>query len=70
MLEEFEHLVGIPMKNKLPFMGIEELPKHKIIDVSLHMNKKEITPKLEVKWNTSGFSLKFLIDKGYTFIDA
>lgn len=58
------------MKNKVPFYGSEELPKHEIIVDSLHMHKRDVTPNLETKGNTHGFSIKFLVEKASTFNDA
>lgn len=47
MSVEFEHLVGIPMKNKLLFMSVEESLKHEVIYAALHMHKKEVIENLE-----------------------
>lgn len=58
------------MKNKLPFLDIEELPKHGVITTVIHMNYKDITSNLEFKGNTQGFSLKFLVEKDFSFIDT
>lgn len=69
-LEEFEHLAGIPMKNKLSFMGMENSLEHEVIIVALHIQKKDVTSNLEVKGNTKGLTLKFLIEKTFTFMDA
>jgi hypothetical protein len=70
MLEEFEHLVGIPIKNKLPFMGFEGTLEHEVIADALHMHKKEVTANLRVKGNTKGFPLNFLIERAYTLLEA
>lgn len=70
MFEEFEHLFGIPIKDKLSFVGVKESLKHEIIIASLHMHNKEATTNLGVKGNTKGFSLKFLIDRAYTLLEA
>lgn len=70
MLEEFEHLVGIPIKNKLPFMGVEGTLEHEVIVDALHMHKKEVTANLRVKGNTKGFLLNFLIERAYTLLEA
>lgn len=70
MLEEFERLVRIPMKNKLLFMGVDESLKHEDIAKALHMDKKKVTSNLGVKVNTKGFSLKFLLERAYTLLNA
>lgn len=70
MLEEFEHLVRILVKNKLPFVCVEESLKHEVINVFVHMYKKDVTSNLETKGKTKGFPLKFLIEKAYILMDA
>ena len=70
MLEEFERLVRIPMKNKSLFEGVDESLQPEVITKALHMDKKEVEANLKVKGNTKGFSLKFLIDRAYTLFEA
>ncbi|XP_050877143.1 uncharacterized protein LOC127080897 [Lathyrus oleraceus] len=70
MLEEFEHLVGIPIKTKLPFMGVEGTLKYEVIVDALHMHKKEVIANLGVKGNTKGFPLNFLIERADTLLEA
>ncbi|XP_050908547.1 uncharacterized protein LOC127122215 [Lathyrus oleraceus] len=70
MLEEFEHLVRIPMKNKQLFIGVDKSLQPKVITKALHMDKKEVEANLEVKVNTKGFSLKFLLERDYTLLKA
>lgn len=55
VLEQFERLVRILMKNKLPFMGMDESLKHEVIYDALLMDKKDVTYNLEAKRNTKGF---------------
>ncbi|XP_050909065.1 uncharacterized protein LOC127122827 [Lathyrus oleraceus] len=68
MLEEFERLVRIPMKNKLLFVGVDESLHLEVIVKALHMDKKEAKANLEVKGNTKGFPLKFLLERAYTLM--
>ncbi|XP_050889375.1 uncharacterized protein LOC127094605 [Lathyrus oleraceus] len=70
MLEEFEHLVRIPMKNKPLFVGVDESLQPEVIAKALHMDKKEVKANLEVKVNTKGFLLKLLLERDYTFLKA
>lgn len=58
ILDEFEHLIGITMKNKLPLMGMEEPPKHEIIDDALRMHKKDI-PIWKLRGILKGFHSNF-----------
>ncbi|XP_050875698.1 uncharacterized protein LOC127079344 [Lathyrus oleraceus] len=69
-LEEFEHLVRIPMKNKPLFEGIDESLPLEIIASTLHMDEKEVEANLETKGNTKGFSLSFLLERAHTILKA
>ena len=51
-------------------MGVEDSLKYEVISIALHMHKKDVTSNLETKGNTKGFTLKFLIEKYYIFMDA
>ncbi|XP_050908879.1 uncharacterized protein LOC127122616 [Lathyrus oleraceus] len=70
MLEEFERLVRIPMKNKPLFEGIDESLPLEIIASMLHMDEKEVEANLETKGNTKGFSLSFLLERAHTLLKA
>ena len=41
-LEEYAHLLGIPVSDKVPFSGLEEIPRCHIIVEALHLKKSEI----------------------------
>ncbi|XP_050902283.1 uncharacterized protein LOC127112348 [Lathyrus oleraceus] len=68
MLEEFEHLVRTPMKNKPLFEGLNESLQPKVIAKALHMDKREVEANLEAKGNTKEFSLSFLLERAYTLL--
>ena len=36
-LEEYAHLLGIPVSNKVPFSGLEEIPRSHLIAEALHL---------------------------------
>ena len=38
-LKEYAHLLGIPVSNKVPFSGLEEIPRSHIIAEALHLKK-------------------------------
>ena len=40
-LEEYAHLLGIPVSNKVPFSGLEEISRSHIITEALHLKKSE-----------------------------
>ena len=48
-LEEYAHLLGIPVSDKVPFSGLEEIPRSHIIDEALCLNKYEINAHLMKK---------------------
>ncbi|KAI5396217.1 hypothetical protein KIW84_062430 [Lathyrus oleraceus] len=41
-LEEYAHLLGIPVSSKVPFSGLEEIPRSHHIVEALHLKKSEI----------------------------
>src|SRR3954471_18486967 len=45
-LEEFSELIGLPVRDQLPFTGLEKIPKPEIIAAALHLRKSEIESKL------------------------
>lgn len=70
MLEEFERLVRIPMKNKTLFEGVDESLQPKVIAKAIHMDKREVEALIEVKGNTKGFSPNFLLERACTLLKA
>ncbi|XP_050916057.1 uncharacterized protein LOC127131164 [Lathyrus oleraceus] len=69
-LKEYYHILGIGIKNRVPFICTKELPKSHILDESLHLEKKEVELNLKLKGGIHGFTSKFLVDKATTFADA
>ncbi|KAI5396118.1 hypothetical protein KIW84_062352 [Lathyrus oleraceus] len=69
-LEEYAHLFGIHVSSKVPFSGLEEIPRSHLIAEALHLKKSEI----EVHWVKKGgfFSLPsdFLIKEATAFAQA
>ena len=49
-LEEYAHLLRIPVSDKVPFNGLEEIPISHLIAEALHLNKSEI----EAHWVKKG----------------
>ena len=41
-LEEYSHLFGVPISSRVPFSGLEEIPRSSIIVEALHLKKSEI----------------------------
>lgn len=62
-LEEFAYVAGIPIRNKVPFIGGEEVPKSHIIGASLHAPKVEVENDLTTKGGISSFPIKYLVER-------
>ena len=41
-LEEYSHLLGIPVSSRVPFSGLEEIPRSHLISEAIHLKKSEI----------------------------
>ncbi|CAL5211880.1 unnamed protein product [Lathyrus oleraceus] len=61
MLEEYAHLLGIPVSSKVPFSGLEEILKSHLIAEALHLKKSEIEAHWVKKGGLFGLAVDFLI---------
>ena len=66
-LEEYAHLLGIHVSNKVPFSGLEEIPKSHIIVEALHLKKSDIKAHWMKKGGTHGLTSEFLVGKATAF---
>ena len=48
-LEEYVYLLGVPVSNKVPFSGLEEIPKYQVIVDDLLLKKFEIDANMMKK---------------------
>src|SRR3954466_12463841 len=62
-LEEFSELIGLPVRDQLPFTGLERIRKPEIIAAALHLRKSEIESNWETKSGIKGLLAKFLMEK-------
>ncbi|XP_050897636.1 uncharacterized protein LOC127104494 [Lathyrus oleraceus] len=62
-LEEFTYIMGIPIRDKIPFIGGKEVPKSHIIGAYLHVPKVEVENGLIMKGGISGFPIKYLVER-------
>ncbi|XP_050889672.1 uncharacterized protein LOC127094960 [Lathyrus oleraceus] len=62
-LEEFAYIMRIPIRDKIPFIGGEEIPKSHIIGASLHVPKVEVENGLIIKGGIFGFPIKYLVER-------
>src|SRR3954464_13003705 len=69
-LEEYVNLLGIPVSDKIPFNGLEAIPKSHIIAASIHLKKSEVESNWTIKGNLSGLTSHFLIKKAFDFIET
>ncbi|KAI5396191.1 hypothetical protein KIW84_062406 [Lathyrus oleraceus] len=69
-LEEYAHLLGIPVPNKVPFSGLEKIPRSHIIAEALHLKKSDIEAHWVKKGGMFGLNSKFLIGKATSFAQA
>lgn len=53
-LEEFSHLIGLPIPNEFPFSGLEEIIKHQDIVEAIHLRMSEIKANLTTKGGILG----------------
>lgn len=66
-LEEFAHIIGINIKDQVPYTGLGEFPQLSQIAPALHMNKSEVSANLETKGGIQGFSMGFLVSQATHF---
>ncbi|XP_058777623.1 uncharacterized protein LOC131651912 [Vicia villosa] len=69
-LEEYAHLVGIHVSNKIRFCGLEEISKLQVIASALHLKKSDIDNNFITKECIRGIIVEFLIKKATYFASA
>ena len=69
-LEEYSHLLGIPISSRVPFSGLEEIPRSSIIAEALHLKKSEIEAHWVKKGGLFGFLSDFHIKEATTCAQA
>lgn len=69
-LEEYSHILGVGIKDQVPFVNTKELPKSHLLTEDLHLEKRGVKLNLKPKGGTHGFTLKFLVEKAIGFVDV
>jgi hypothetical protein len=69
-LEEYVHLLGIPVSSRVLFSGLEEIPKSHLIAEALYLKKYEIEAHWVKKGRLFGFPSDFLIKEATAFAQA
>lgn len=62
-LEEYSHLLGVPISSQAPFSGLEEDPKDQDIAKATHLKLSEISDHMTIKGKMLGLTTKFLVKK-------
>lgn len=70
MLEEYSHILGVGIKDQVPFVSTKELTKSHLLAEALHLENKEVKLNLKPKGKTHDFTLKFLVEKAIAFTDV
>ncbi|XP_050895731.1 uncharacterized protein LOC127102405 [Lathyrus oleraceus] len=66
-LEEYSHLIGVPISSQAPFYGLEEDPKDQDIVKVTHLKMSEIRDHMTTKGKMHGLIVKFLMNKAQYF---
>jgi len=69
-LEDYSHLIGLPVLDEVPFSGLELAPKHSTITEALHLRASFIRDNLILKGSLTGFSADFLYEQASVFEEA
>jgi hypothetical protein len=68
-LEEYSYLVGLPVPDKVPFSGLEPIPKPLAIANALHLQTSIIQANLTSKRDLLGLSTNFLYQQASAFAE-
>ena len=69
-LEEYSHLVGLPISNQDLFSGLEEVPQDHTLARFTVLKVSHINAHMTTKGGILGLPAKFLIDKAQLFINT
>ncbi|XP_050919137.1 uncharacterized protein LOC127136643 [Lathyrus oleraceus] len=66
-LKEYSYLLGLPISDQIPFSGLKEIPKVKVISEATHLKMSDIKAHMITKGGILGLPTKFLMDKARYF---
>ncbi|XP_050895598.1 uncharacterized protein LOC127102242 [Lathyrus oleraceus] len=66
-LEEYSYLLGLHIYDQIPFSGLEEIPKDKVISEATHLKMSDIKAYMTTKGGILGLPAKFMMDKARYF---
>ena len=61
-------MVGLPVSDKIPFSGLEDIPKKSVIAEAFHLKISDVKNNLTFKGGFQGFTSGFLIGKSSNLI--
>lgn len=66
-LEEYSHLIDLPIPGQVPFSDLEEIPKHQDIVEAIDFRMSEVKANPITKGGFLGLPAKFLMDEARYF---
>lgn len=69
-LEEFAHIVHIPVRDQVPYVGVVGFPEVALVARVLHLEKNLVESNLRTKGNVKGFTSKFIFEKATLFASS
>lgn len=69
-LEEFAHIVHIPVRDQIPYMIVVGFPEVTLVAQALHLEKNLVESNLRTKGNIRGFTSKFCFEKTTLFASS
>lgn len=69
-MEEFAHIVHIPIIDQIPYMGDVGFLEFSLVARALHLEKNLVEANLHTKGNVRGFTSKFLLEKATLFASS
>ncbi|XP_050918609.1 uncharacterized protein LOC127136047 [Lathyrus oleraceus] len=69
-MEEYAHLLGVPVSDRVPFNGVEGILESRVIAEVIHLRKSNIEANLTVKGGIRRLTSKFLLEKSFSFANT
>lgn len=66
-LEDLPHIIHIPVRDQVSYMGTVGFPEVTLVAQALHLEKDVVGSNLRTKGNVRGFTLKFIFEKTTLF---
>ncbi|XP_050908742.1 uncharacterized protein LOC127122446 [Lathyrus oleraceus] len=66
-MEGYAYLFGVPVSDRVPFSGVEGILESRVVAEAIHLKKSDIDSNFTVKGCIKGLTLKFLLEKAFSF---